>query len=125
MELFFTNNHDRGVYIINMKGTVFQPAGICSCQVYCGVCDVRHDPPPTLSISTSVTLRYIRGSRWPNGLGICLVRRRSWVRSPHWHIPLLFLSGYLLCGSRFMLSKFNCDTLGWKTLPFILINILS
>ena len=30
-----------------------------------------------------------------------------------------FLSGYFLCGSRFMLSKFNCNTVGWKTVPFI------
>ena len=36
------------------------------------------------------------------------------------HPPdFFFLVGYLLCGSRFILSKFNCNTLGWKTVPFI------
>ena len=31
-----------------------------------------------------------------------------------------FLLEYLLCGSRFMLSKFNCNTLGWNTVPSFL-----
>ena len=83
--------------------------------MYCGVCSVPHDRP-TLSISTSVTLRYIRGSRWPNGLGVCLARRMSWVRVPRRHIPRFFLSGYLLCGSR--LSKSNCNILGLENCSF-------
>ena len=61
-------------------------------QVYCGVCNVSHDRP-TLSISTSVTLRYICGSRWPYGLGVCLARKRSWVRFPDRHIPRFFSVG--------------------------------
>ena len=77
---------------------------------------------PTLSISTSVSLWYIHWSRWSSGLGVYLARRRSWDRFPRRQIPRFFLSGYLLCGSRLMLSKFNCSTLGRKTVPFILTN---
>ena len=39
--------------------------------------------------------------------------------SPALAHSLFFLSGYLLCGSQFMWSKFNCNILGWKTVPFI------
>ena len=92
--------------------------------MYCCVCNAPHDHV-TLSISTSVTLWYIRGSWWPNGLGIYLARWRSWVRVPRRNNPRFFLLGYLLCGSQFMLFKFNCNTLGWKTVPFIFINIFS
>ena len=38
--------------------------------------------------------------------------------------PDFFLSVYLPCGSRFMLSKFNCSTLGWNTVPSFLYNYL-
>ena len=66
----------------------------------------------------------IQLSRWPNGLGICLARRRSWVWFLCRHIPyFFFLWGYLLCGSQFMLSKLNCNTLCWETVPFILIQL--
>ena len=46
------------------------------------------------------------------------------------HFPILFcfvffLSGCLLCGSRFMMSKFGCNTLGWRAVSFIFINIFS
>ena len=34
--------------------------------------------------------------------------------------PIFFLSGYLLCGSQFILFKFNCITQGWKTVPFFI-----
>ena len=78
-----------------------------------------HGPIPH-PLSKSVSLRYIRGSQWSSGLGVCLARRRSWVRFPRRQIPRFFLSGCLLCGSRLMLSKFNCNTLGWKTVPFII-----
>ena len=64
----------------------------CPCQVYCGVCNVSHDRQ-TLSISASVTLRYICESWWSNGLGVCLARRRSWVQFPRWHIPPIFSVG--------------------------------
>ena len=60
-----------------------------------------------------------RGGGWPCGLGVCLARRRLWVRVPQRYIPQFFSVGYLLCGSRLMLSKFNCNILGWKTVPFI------
>ena len=63
---------------------------------------------------------------WSSGLGVCLARRRSWVRFPRRQIPrFFFLSGYLLCGSRLMLPKLNCNTLGWKTVPFIFLQVLQ
>ena len=37
---------------------------------------------PTLSISTSVSLLFIRGDRWLYGLGVCLAHIRLWVRVP-------------------------------------------
>ena len=51
---------------------------------------------------------------------------RLWVRLPRCYIPwFFFLSGYLPCGSRFMLSKFNCNTLGWNTVPsFLYIHVV-
>ena len=54
---------------------------------------------------------------------VCMprARRRSWVWFQRWQVPWFFLSGYLLCGSRLLLSKFNYNTLGWKTVPFIFI----
>ena len=43
----------------------------------------------------------------------------SWVRFPRRQILIFFcLSGYLLCEGKFMLSKFNCNTLGWKSCFF-------
>ena len=36
-----------------------------------------------------------------------------------------FLSRYLPCGSQFMLSKFNCNTLGWNAVPSFLYIIFS
>ena len=95
------------------------------CQVFCGVCNVPYDCP-TLSISTSVSLRYIRGGWWHNGLGVCLAcrhGRRSWVRVPRQHIPrfFFFFVGVFTVRSRFMLSKFNCNLL--KTVPFIDPNV--
>ena len=67
----------------------------------------------------SVSLWYIHGSQWSSGLGICLARGRSWVRFPRRQIPRFFLLGCLLCKSWLMLSKFNCNTLGWSTVPFV------
>ena len=96
----------------------------CLCQVYCGVCNVLHDCS-TLSRSTLVTLQYIHGSWWPSGLGVCLAHRRLWVRFPCKHIPWFFLLGYLLCRSWFMLSEFNCNTMGWKTVPFFHIQYIQ
>ena len=67
---------------------------------------------------------YIRGSWWPSGFGVCLARRRSWVRFQRRHISrFFFLSGYLLCESRIMLSKFNCNTLDRKTVPSFVDNL--
>ena len=60
--------------------------------------------------------------------------RRSWGQykhnntldtDPRWYIPRFFLSEYIPCRSRFMLSKFNCNTLGWNTLPSFLYMIFS
>ena len=56
---------------------------------------------------------------WPNGVDVCFACGRLWVRFLRQHIPQFFLSGYGLCRSRFMLSKFNCYILGWKTVPFM------
>ena len=42
------------------------------------------------------------------------------------HSPIFSVGVFnLLCGSRFMLSKFDCNTLGWKTVPFIFINYIQ
>ena len=74
---------------------------------------------------TQALLWYIYGSWWPGGLGICLVRRGSWVQFLRQHIPQFFLSGCLLCGSRFALSRLGCNTLGWSPVPSFLFNIFS
>ena len=66
----------------------------CPCQVYCGVYNDPNDRP-TVSISTSVALLYIRGSRWPYGLGVCLEGHGFDSRAGTFNI---FLSGHLLCG---------------------------
>ena len=39
-----------------------------------------------------------------------------WIRFSHRHIHI-FWSEYLACGSRFMLSKFECKTISWITVP--------
>ena len=76
-----------------------------------------HDHP-TLSISTlqcSLSM----------GAGGLLV----WVSALHAEglIPMLafFLKGYLLCRSRFMLCKFNCNTLSWNSVPSFIFNTVS
>ena len=96
----------------------------CSCQVNCGFCNVSHDCP-TLSISTSVTLRYIRGSRLPNGLSVCLTRRRSWVRFPRRHIPRFLPSGFRYAGVDLCCLSVIVTLLVGKTVSFIFINIFS
>ena len=104
---------------MNMKGTVFQPR-----MLQLNLDNINRLPHSKYPDRKNRGMcrrgtRWPNGSRWPNGLGICLARRRSWIRVPRRHILQFFLSGYLLCGSRFMLSKFNCNILGWKTVPLI------
>ena len=53
-----------------------------------------------------LVLRYIRGSWWPNSLGVCIACRRPWVRFPRRYISC---TGYLPCRSRFKSSKFHCN----------------
>ena len=70
----------------------------CPCQVYCGVCNFPHDRP-TLSISTSATLQYIRGGRWPNGLGVCLARMKGHGFESHaGTFPDFFCQGICFAG---------------------------
>ena len=66
-------------------------------QEYCGVCKIPHNRQ-TLSISTSVTPGFIRRGRWPNGLGVCLARRRSCVRVPCQNFPRFFYRGFCCVG---------------------------
>ena len=104
---------------MNMKGTVF--------------------PPRVLQLNLD-NINRLPHSKYQNrkNQGICqhgnqthdlLARQTSkpldhrWVRFPRRQIPRFFLSGDLQCGSRLMLSKFNCNTLGWKIVPFIFIYI--
>ena len=74
-------------------------------------------------LTTVPTARWLHswgGSWWPSGLCICLARQVMglWVQFLCRHIPHIFLSGWLLCRSRCKLSKFNCNTLCLKTVPF-------
>ena len=103
--------------IYRKEGTEFQPSQVSS-VLLCLYCP--HDCL-SLSISTLVILRFIRGNRWPNRLRRLPCTQKVVGSSPApVYSSILFLSGYLPCGSRFMLSKFNCNTLGWNSVYYVL-----